>query len=212
MITNELQLRVTKAALRNFEAALQAQYEDETLGALTREVNTDAIQGELEILRRQVALYEQIKEGEITTLTLSFHDLAEALALARVAAGLTQKELAEQVGFKEQQIQRYEANDYAQASFARMQEIVAALDCDISLDVTLPTNSGRAQTVTRNSPGLTLVAPNSYNAAANTFRMEGTAANRHTTFEDGTLSQAPAAKLTGMNPPAMGLPGLLAAK
>ena len=46
---------------------------------------------------------------------------------ARIAKGLTQRQLAGMVGLKEQQIQRYEARDYANVDLGRVQEIARAL-------------------------------------------------------------------------------------
>jgi HTH-type transcriptional regulator / antitoxin HipB len=45
---------------------------------------------------------------------------------------MTQKELAEKIGVHEQQIQRYEANDYQAVGFERLQEVMSALDLKIS--------------------------------------------------------------------------------
>jgi len=56
-----------------------------------------------------------------------------ALIRARIARGLTQRELAERVGLAEQAIQRYEAGDYAGVSFARVVEIADALDVTVQL-------------------------------------------------------------------------------
>ena len=47
---------------------------------------------------------------------------------ARIAAGLTQEDLAGRLGVKPQQIQRYEASDYQTASFARLLEIARVLN------------------------------------------------------------------------------------
>ena len=44
---------------------------------------------------------------------------------------MSQKDLAERIGLKEQQIQRYEATDYASANLARIKEIVGAFGLDI---------------------------------------------------------------------------------
>ncbi len=60
------------------------------------------------------------------------------LIRARIALGLTQKQLAERVGLKEQQIQRYEDTDYASASFSRLKEIIEALGLDIEEKIFLP--------------------------------------------------------------------------
>ncbi len=55
---------------------------------------------------------------------------------ARIASGLSQRGLADRLGLKEQQIQRYEASDYASASFARIKRVVSALGME--LDDALP--------------------------------------------------------------------------
>jgi transcriptional regulator with XRE-family HTH domain len=50
-----------------------------------------------------------------------------ALIKARIAAKLSQKDLAERLGLKEQQIQRYEATEYASANLARVLEVSQVL-------------------------------------------------------------------------------------
>ncbi len=53
------------------------------------------------------------------TLKLDSLDaLPKVLIQGRIAAGLTQEDLAARLGLKPQQIQRYEASDYHIASFA----------------------------------------------------------------------------------------------
>jgi HTH-type transcriptional regulator/antitoxin HipB len=49
------------------------------------------------------------------------------LIRARIASGLSQKELAKRLGMPEQQIQRYEAKEYESVSLARIAEIAKAL-------------------------------------------------------------------------------------
>jgi HTH-type transcriptional regulator / antitoxin HipB len=53
----------------------------------------------------------------VTFVLGSLNDLPTTLIKARIAAGLTQKDLADKIGVREQQIQRYEANHYNSASF-----------------------------------------------------------------------------------------------
>jgi transcriptional regulator with XRE-family HTH domain len=50
------------------------------------------------------------------------------LIKARIAAGITQKELAAKIGVQEQQIQRYESDRYASASLARLTQVAHALE------------------------------------------------------------------------------------
>ena len=54
-------------------------------------------------------------------------ELPTVLIKARIAQGLSQKDLAERLGLQEQQIQRYEATEYASASLTRIKEVVSAL-------------------------------------------------------------------------------------
>lgn len=60
-----------------------------------------------------------------------------AADLARIARGLTQREVAERVGLAEQAIQRYEAADCAGLSFAGLVEINDALKVTVHDDVRL---------------------------------------------------------------------------
>ena len=58
-------------------------------------------------------------------------ELPIALIKARISAGMTQGELAETIGIKEQQIQRYEANHYQAVGFDRLLEIAKVLSIEL---------------------------------------------------------------------------------
>src|SRR5205814_200425 len=99
----------------------------------------ESYESELKRLRRQVEGYEAFRAGVIKQVDLrSLDDLPESLIRGRIAAGLTQKELAERLGKKEQQIQRYEATRYAGASLKRLQAVAEALGVKIEGKVRLP--------------------------------------------------------------------------
>lgn len=144
MIANERQYRITHAAAREFE---------ETLGRLDtaeahrppelRRAMREAIESQLEELREQLAEYDALRSGKVSVLELgSLDELPEALIRARIAAGLTQKELAARLGLREQQVQRYEATRYAGVSLERIQVVADALGVTIRERVTLPTAGG----------------------------------------------------------------------
>ena len=71
----------------------------------------------------------------------SFEALPLALIKARIALGLSQKELAERLGLKEQQIQRYEATEYATASLKRVKAVINALGIEVREEIVLPKNT-----------------------------------------------------------------------
>ena len=57
---------------------------------------------------------------------------------ARIAAGLSQRALARRLGLKEQQIQKYETERYATASFRRLSQVAQALKLRIEGEISLP--------------------------------------------------------------------------
>jgi len=140
MITNERQYRISKAAIREFEEALaRLEMVEAHRPPELRRVMREAIESQLEELREQVTEYDALRSGRVQVLELnSLEELPDALIRARIAAGLTQKELAARLGLKEQQIQRYEATRYAGVSLDRIQAVAEALGTRIRERVTLP--------------------------------------------------------------------------
>jgi DNA-binding Xre family transcriptional regulator len=144
MIANERQYRITKTAAREFEAALARL---ETVEAHRppdmRRVMREAMESQLEELREEIAEYDALRSGKVGVLELaSLAELPDALIRARIAVGLTQKRLAERLGLKEQQVQRYEATQYAGVSLDRIQAVAEALGVEIHERVILPAASG----------------------------------------------------------------------
>ena len=139
MIKTERQYQITKAQAEKFEAALrQAEarsYPDPLLAQLER----DALRSQFEELRDQLEEYDRLRSGSVREISVDTLDqLPQALIKARIAAGLSQKELADRLGLKEQQIQRYEATDYSTAGLSRVGEVVKALGSVIQSKVTIP--------------------------------------------------------------------------
>ena len=143
MIANEREYRITRAAARRFEQAL-AHVDDRSTERhpLLQKAMRESIESELDILRRQLAEYDALRSGKIAVLELeSLRELPEALIRARVAAGLTQKAVAERLGLKEQQIQRYESTRYAGVSLERIQAVADAIGVKIQERLVLPSRS-----------------------------------------------------------------------
>ncbi len=143
MITNEVQSRVTQTAIREFEEALAHLDEDaKDRPEWIRKGLREGMESQLADLRRELAEYEALRSGQVGVLELtSLAELPEALIRARIAVGLTQKGLAERLGLKEQQVQRYEATHYAGVSLERIQAVAEALGVEIHERVILPTAS-----------------------------------------------------------------------
>lgn len=132
MIKNERQYRITKAQAAKLEAALesfsaQSAGHGKTHPRLVK-AQADALRSQLESLHAELHEYEEIKSGGVSPPDLSYISvIPQDLIRARIASGLSQKELAERLGMPEQQIQRYEAVEYESVSLARIIEIAKAL-------------------------------------------------------------------------------------
>lgn len=143
MIKNERQYRITKAQMAKFERALdqlvQGPVGDKQVHPLLRKAEEDALRSQMDDLCAQIEAYEALRSRQHEVLELtSFEELPRALIQARIAVGVSQKELAARLGLKEQQIQRYEATEYASASFTRVTEVIRALGLKVREEITLP--------------------------------------------------------------------------
>ena len=133
MIENERQYRSTKAWMETFTRSAANMAEVAAAAdPLIRAAIVAQYQSQAEELQGELDEYEALREGRVASLEVdSLAELPEALIRARIAARLTQKELAARLGLKEQQIQRYEATRYSGVSLQRAQAVVDALGARI---------------------------------------------------------------------------------
>lgn len=128
-ITNQWQYRHAKVQVRKFSEVLESglilkQEGDPRLLRAQR----DGLESERTALEVEITEYERLRHPRWRKPKLDFiHQVPEALVAARIAAGLTQAELAARLGMKPQQIQRYEATGYARASLSRIREVATVL-------------------------------------------------------------------------------------
>lgn len=147
MISNERQYRITKARTQELEEALLSARSAPSGDELWEKIKTDAIEGQLEDLRREIQEYESLRARGPHAISVDAIDqLPRALVQARIASGLTQKDLAAKLDLKEQQIQRYEATNYSTASLEKIKEVADALGLHLAEGVLLPTKDISEQT------------------------------------------------------------------
>jgi transcriptional regulator with XRE-family HTH domain len=132
MITNERQLQISKAQAERFRQSLasleKGELEGIDLDPVMKKAQIDAVRGQLDTLLSEIGEYEELRSGRTPTIELdSLAELPDGLIRARIAAGLTQKELATRLGLREQQIQRYEASKYEGATFSRIVDVADAI-------------------------------------------------------------------------------------
>ncbi len=139
MIKNERQFKITRNQVRQFELILsKLTTEFQTSADLKLKMQIDALETDVSKLNAEIKEFERLKSGAVKVISAnSFHDLPDVIIKARIARALTQKDLALKLGMKEQQIQRYETNNFASASFSILAKIVDALDITIEEKVRL---------------------------------------------------------------------------
>lgn len=92
-----------------------------------------AIKSQISEFETDIAEYEMLRSGSVRVEeNASLQELPRVLIQARIASGLSQTDLAERLGMKPQQIQRYEASNYQSASLARLTEVADALRVRLS--------------------------------------------------------------------------------
>jgi HTH-type transcriptional regulator / antitoxin HigA len=145
MIANERQYKITRSQAERFQQALREFNEidlarqgiDPVIVAAQRA----SLEQQLAELERDISKYEKLRSGSVKQLAFStIPEIGEKLVEARIMRGLSQRELAERLGMKEQQVQRYEHERYLTANLTRLAEVADALHLDVRahLDVRSP--------------------------------------------------------------------------
>jgi DNA-binding XRE family transcriptional regulator len=137
MIANEREYRITKAAALRFAEALK-NFDKKSApqpGAHPRllQAEKEGMASQLATLRRELREYERLRSGRVRISLREIERLPQKLVRARIAAGLTQEALAEKLGLKRQQVQRYEASEYASASLATIRQIAQTIEAAMSV-------------------------------------------------------------------------------
>lgn len=95
----------------------------------------ESIQSHLDTFRAEIAEYERLVECDRTQdLKIevdSILELPRVLIKARIAAKMTQKELADRLGLEENRIKQYEDSDYQCASLVEIIDITEALAIEL---------------------------------------------------------------------------------
>jgi HTH-type transcriptional regulator/antitoxin HigA len=137
-ILNHREYRSARAQIAEIERALGP---DGIIKAITSHLPPDvaaarqqALRAEFERLTADVAAYEKLRgdpEEIETESRLDVDDLGLLPIIGRIVRRLSQRELAERLEMKEQQVQRYERERYAGISLARYERTLEALGIEL---------------------------------------------------------------------------------
>ncbi|MDH6098662.1 helix-turn-helix domain-containing protein [Anabaenopsis sp. FSS-46] len=133
MIKNEQQYQNSLAWLQRFEQSIAELDNNEQLKAEPKrwKLHRDSYQSQVDELKSEITEYERLINWD-TSKPLkiqvdSLNKLPDALIKVRLAAKITQRELADRLGIAEQRVKEYEDTDYQCASFVEILEVSTAL-------------------------------------------------------------------------------------
>jgi len=133
MIRNQKEYRSSIKALRELR---QAQQEREVKKGSDAAISS--IRAQIAQLEEEVEDYQSLSLGLVNTFECdSLYDLPNMLIRARIARGMSHKDLADEIDCSESQVQRWEASDYETISAWRLWEIADALGVSVSLKMTV---------------------------------------------------------------------------
>ncbi len=103
-----------------------------------RRLEEDSYDSLITELRAQLREYDELRSGTVRSfIASSFLKLPEILVKARIARGLSYKDLAGLLHTSEERVRDWELNDYQTATFVEMAEVITILEIDFSCHANL---------------------------------------------------------------------------
>ena len=133
MIKNEQQYQNTLDCLRRFEKSVAELAGNESLKSdpVRWQLYRDSYQSQVDELQAEIVEYERLMNCDqnkpIQIKVESLNKLPDALIKARIAAKMSQQELAEILGIEAERVRQYEDSDYQCASFVEILDVSTAL-------------------------------------------------------------------------------------
>jgi transcriptional regulator with XRE-family HTH domain len=137
MIKNQKQVSITKERLAEISKAKADFIErnKDNIDSAKYRLSINSYNGLIGELEDDLRVYESLVKGNFHCFQpKSLLEIGETLIAARLAQNMSQKQLGEKLGLKEQQIQRYEATDYETAAFHRIIEVATALKIQFNFE------------------------------------------------------------------------------
>lgn len=129
MIKNEKQYNITKKNLRKFQDALNIlSNSNNDKENILYKLKYDSINSQIEVFMKELVDYENLKNCKNSTILKDIYNINFGIIQARISKGYNHKKLAELLGTSEQQIQKYESEDYLNISIKKLQQILTVLD------------------------------------------------------------------------------------
>ncbi|WP_428067462.1 helix-turn-helix domain-containing protein [Chryseobacterium gambrini] len=126
MIKNEKQYKISSKRKIELEESLSKILS--TKLSEFDQIMVSALRSQIVTLEREISEFSKLVNEKPQVIFSKIEDLPKALIKARIIKGLTHNDMANLIGVREQQIQRYEAEEYSSAKFDRIIEIARMMD------------------------------------------------------------------------------------
>ena len=133
MILSEKHLTRSVRELKKLQSAMDQVEFRTPAEARAKAAEVISLRSRIIRLKREIQSYRNLRRGKVRVVTCdALKDLAGLLIKARIISRTTQSELARAIGAAPQQIQRYEASEYAGAGLEKVIEISQVLGVKVS--------------------------------------------------------------------------------
>jgi hypothetical protein len=134
MIKNEKQYKITNKKLAILHEKIAEMKSEGDRLSLTRQLVLNSLLDMSTDMENEVAEYDFLKKNKKNILkSRSLYELPSLITEYKIASGLTQKEFSKKIGMKEQQFQRYEAENFQGISFKNLLKILQAIGLDVMI-------------------------------------------------------------------------------
>jgi hypothetical protein len=134
MIKNEKQLKISKKKLVELEQKLVDTKATKELSTLKKKMIAASLENLTAQLRAEIEEYESISNGQsISFADRELADLPKLIMAYKIQNKLTQKTFSKQLGIKEQQLQRYESDDFSKMSFQNMLNLLQKIKLNVKI-------------------------------------------------------------------------------
>jgi len=137
MIKNEKQYKISKKKLSEVLEKINKIKSNNKEESLKQQLVLASIEDFKDQLEKEIKEYETLKSGRSKILKeRNIADLPSMIIEYKIANNLTHKELANRLGLKEQQLQRYESEGFRTVSFQNLIKFIKLMNLDLRIKKT----------------------------------------------------------------------------
>lgn len=153
MINNEKQYKISKKKLNEIITEIEKVKKANEQNPLRNKLILASLLNVKEELEDEISEYESLKNSNQETLAERvISELPSILTEYKIISGMTQKEFSEKLGLKEQQLQRYEADNFKGVSFKNLLKFLDSIGLEIKIKETR-LNKARKRTPLKKKQG-----------------------------------------------------------